>query len=144
MNLSPHFTLDELTESATALRLGIDNTPLPWEIEALTRLCEQILEPLREHFGKPVAVTSGYRSPRVNGAVGSKPSSQHCKGEAADIKIHGVPNLEIAEWIKANTEFDQCILEYPPGGWVHVSHKKNECRYECLRIDAAGTFQGLV
>ena len=82
--------------------------------------------PIRAHFGKPVQVNSGYRSPAVNRAVGSSPGSQHAKGEAADIEIPGVPNTVLARWISMNLRFDQLIAEEvrandPSAGWVHVS-----------------------
>lgn len=146
MNLSPHFTLSEATKSQTASRLGIDNTPSPDEIEQMKKLCENVLEPIRAHFG-PVRVNSFYRSPRLNAEVGSKSSSQHTKGQAADIEVSGVPTRELAEWIKANVLTDQIILEHvtsdPFSGWVHVSFA-DVCRAQCLTINSAGTFQGFV
>lgn len=131
MKLSPNFTLAEMTDSETARRIGDPNQPGAAEIQALTALCRNILEPIRAHFGRPVRINSGYRSDRVNAAVGSKPSSQHRRGEAADIEIEGVTNAELARWIvKSTLPFDQVILEaYRPGvagsGWVHVSHRLN-------------------
>ena len=93
MTLSPHFTLAEMTASDTARREGIANTPSAAHIEALRQLCEQhVLEPVRAHFGRPVRITSGYRSPKLCLAVGSSVRSQHAKGEAADFEITGVPN----------------------------------------------------
>ena len=112
MSISKHFTLDELMKSQTALRLGLDNTPVAEELEALAQLCEKVLEPIREHYGLPVVVSSGYRSPAVNKAIGSKSTSQHTKGEAADIEIPGIDNLELYYWIAINADFDQAILEY--------------------------------
>lgn len=126
MNLSPNFTLSELTKSETALRHNMDNTPGETEIENLRVLCERVLQPVRDHYGKGVKVNSGFRHPDVNAAVGGSKTSDHCKGQAADIEIPGVPNHELAEWIKANLEFTQVILEFytmgiPDSGWVHVS-----------------------
>jgi zinc D-Ala-D-Ala carboxypeptidase len=147
MRLSPHFTLSEATKSQTASRLGIDNTPSPAEIEQMIRLCENVLEPIRAHFG-PVRVNSFYRSPRLNAEIGSKFSSQHVKGQAADIEVSGVPTRELADWIKSNVLTDQIILEFvnpsdPYSGWVHVSYS-DVCREQCLTINSKGTFQGFV
>lgn len=123
VQLSPHFKLAELTVTQQPFA----NVPGPAEIAALTALCVHVLEPVRKHFGKPVRVNSGYRSDRVNRAVGSSRTSQHRRGEAGDIEIDGVPNAELACWIRDNLAFDQVILEaYHPGqpnsGWVHVSY----------------------
>ena len=150
MSISKHFTLNELMKSQTALRLGLDNTPDHDALEALAALCENVLEPVREHYGLPVIVSSGYRSPAVNKAIGSKSTSQHTKGEAADIEIPGIDNLELYYWIAVNADFDQAILEYYTGeassGWVHVSYAGHENRRQTLRIDKSGvtreTFSG--
>ena len=142
MSISKHFTLNELMKSQTALRLGLDNTPDNDALEALTALCENVLEPVREHYGLPVVVSSGYRSPAVNKAIGSKSTSQHTKGEAADIEIPGIDNLELYYWIAINADFDQAILEYyngePSSGWVHVSYVGDDNRNQTLRIDKGG------
>ena len=83
MKLSPHFSLTEITKSQTALRLGLDNTPDNDALTSLAILCEQVLEPIRKHYSRPVIINSGYRAPAVNKAIGSKSTSQHCKGEAS-------------------------------------------------------------
>lgn len=130
MNLSKHFTLAEMTRSEAATRAGVDNTPPPEAVEALKALCENVLEPLRVAMGKPMRVNSGYRGPEANKAVGGSTTSQHCKGEAADIEFDGFDNKKLAQKIiDMKLPFDQLILEfYKPGdpnsGWVHVSHKK--------------------
>jgi hypothetical protein len=121
-NLSPNFTLAELTRTSQPY----PNVPGPAEIAALTALCVNVIEPVRAHFGKPVRVNSGYRSQKVNAAVGSSPGSQHRKGEAGDIEIDGVSNADLAIWIRDHLAFDQVILEnhkkgVPGSGWVHVS-----------------------
>jgi hypothetical protein len=126
MQLSANFVLDEFLKSQQGTRLGLDNTPSPAVITALKTLCERVLEPVRKHFGRPMAINSGYRSPAVNKAVGGAADSQHVRGEAADIEIPGLANGDIAIWIRDNLAFDQLILEaYRPGqpssGWVHVS-----------------------
>jgi zinc D-Ala-D-Ala carboxypeptidase len=102
MNLSANFTLKELTKSDTATRLGLDNTPDDAALENLKTLCEKVLQPVRDHFGKSVTVNSGYRSPESNAAVGGSKTSDHCKGMAADIEIVGIANADLAQWIMDN------------------------------------------
>ena len=137
MKLSGHFSLAELTKSQTATRKGIDNKPTLEHIENLTELCVQILEPTRRNFGKPMVITSGYRSEELCEAIGSKSTSQHAKGEAADFEMFGVDNKELAKYIKNNLVFDQLILEFynpddPSSGWVHCSYSKEENRKQSL------------
>lgn len=148
MNISEHFTLTEATKSPTAERLGIDNAPDEQTIEKMKRVCTAILEPIRAHYGKAVTINSFYRSPRLNAEVGSKPGSQHVSGEAVDFEIPGIPNDDVARWVRDNLTFDQCIREFakpgvPDSGWVHVSYKENNCRGECLTISSSGTVKGL-
>lgn len=147
MQLSKNFTLAELTRSEAALRLGIDNTPSKAEIENLRLLCENVLQPIREEFG-PVRITSGYRCGKLNKLIGGSINSDHCVGRAADIEAPLVTHKMLAEWIKANLQFRQCILEFPPDGWVHVSYDKNAPKKQCLtaRKDGAKTvyLSGLV
>ncbi|NBB18567.1 DUF882 domain-containing protein [Runella sp. CRIBMP] len=120
MNLTPHFTLKEMTVSQTAIRMGIDNTPNTRQITNLTRLCENILEPLRIMVGKPINVSSGFRNPTVNSLVGGSSSSQHMKGEAADFTIEGLTVQELFDLIRTSTlPYDQLIQEFD--SWVHVS-----------------------
>ena len=137
MNLTKNFTLAEMTKSETALRHGMDNTPGEAEIASLKLLCEKVLQPVRDHYGKGVKVNSGYRSPDVNSKVGGSRTSDHCRGQASDIEIPGVPNAELAEWIKDNLEFRQLILEFytpgvPDSGWVHVSYVAEDNKKEVL------------
>jgi len=137
MNLSANFTLKELTKSDTATRLGLDNTPDEDTIENLKLLCEKVLQPVREHFGQSVTVNSGYRSPESNAAVGGSKTSDHCKGQAADIEINGVANPDLAQWIMDNLEYTQLILEFytqgqPNSGWVHVSYDPNNLKKQEL------------
>jgi len=128
MQLSKNFWLSEFTKSQTATRLGLINMPNSAEIAALRQLSERVLQPIRDHFGKPVVINSGYRSAVVNQRIGGAASSQHTRGEAADIEIPGISNFELADWIRKNIEFDQLILEGynpaagPSSGWVHVSY----------------------
>jgi len=125
MQLSRNFSLLELTKSDTAIRKGIDNNPNADQIEKLKLLCENILQPVRDHFGR-VKVTSGFRSGELCVAIGSSLNSQHSKAEAADFEVVGTDNAELFDWIKNNLEPDQLILEfYTPGepnsGWIHCS-----------------------
>ena len=127
MNLTKNFTLSEMTKSETALRHDMDNTPNEVQIASLKALAEQVLQPIRDHYAKGVKVNSGFRHPEVNAKVGGSRTSDHCRGMAADIEIPGVPNHELAEWIKANLPYTQLILEFytrgvPDSGWVHVSY----------------------
>lgn len=123
--LSKHFTLWEMMRSGTAVRMNIKNVPDEQEKAALRQLCQHVLEPLRCRYGA-ITITSGYRCLRLNRAVGGVPTSQHMRGEAADIFI---PNLETGrkyfDFIKNNTTFDQLIWE-PRGAtiprWLHVSY----------------------
>jgi uncharacterized protein YcbK (DUF882 family) len=129
MNLSPNFTLAELTRSRIAAQHGIDNTPPPEAIENLKILARDILQPIRDMVGKPILVTSGYRCEALNKLVGGVSASQHQTGEAADIKCPGMSTVALAKAIKEAVPpitYDQLILEmYQPGvphsGWVHVS-----------------------
>jgi len=137
MKLSGHFSLAELTKSQTATRKGIDNQPTLDHIENLTELCTQVLEPTRRNFGKPMVISSGYRSEELCEAIGSSKNSQHAKGEAADFEMFGVDNKELAKYIKNNLVFDQLILEFynpddPLSGWVHCSYSKEENRKQSL------------
>ena len=137
MNLTANFTLEELVKSETALRHNIDNTPGETEIENLKRLCEKILQPVRDHFNTGVKVNSGYRSPAANQKVGGSPTSDHCKGQAADIEIPSIPNADLAIWIMDNLEYTQLILEYyqigvPDSGWVHVSYDPSNLKKQNL------------
>lgn len=147
MKLSKNFSLQEMTKSQTALRRGIDNTPTPDKIDPLTMLCEKVLQPVRDHFDRPVTITSGYRSPELCMAIGSKPTSQHTKGQAADFEVPGVSNMEVAKWISENLEFDQLILECYTGGntgWIHCSYV-HEPRKELLTYDRVNGYRkGLI
>ena len=137
MKLTENFSLAEMTKSDTALRLDMDNTPGPEEIENMTRLCECVLQPVRNHFGKGVKVNSGFRHPNVNAKVGGSKTSDHCKGMAADIEIPGIANADLAKWIVDNLEFRQVILEFytpgvPDSGWVHVSYNPSDNKKQVL------------
>jgi hypothetical protein len=129
MKLSEHLNLLEVTKSDTAKRLGIDNNPTPEHLANLKLLAENIFEPIRKHFGKPIFLSSGYRSKALNSAVpGSSSTSQHCSGEALDLdqdgKQTGITNKMVFDYIKNNLNFDQLIWEFGTDknpDWVHVS-----------------------
>ena len=147
MQLSKHFKLEEFEKSSTAIRLGIKNKAGSGEIKNLTDLCYGVLEPVRAKFEKPITITSGYRSPELSEAIGSKATSQHCLGQACDMEVLGVSNLEVALWIQNNVDFDQLILEYYTGeqnsGWIHVSYKDGSNRKQVLTFDGKKYTNGL-
>jgi zinc D-Ala-D-Ala carboxypeptidase len=143
IKLSEHFDLDELTASTYGARKGIDNTPSAAVIASL-RTTATGLEMVREALGgKPIFVSSGYRSVRINRGIGGSATSQHCKGEAVDFKCpaFGTPRDIVAALVKSSIKFDQLILEFWSGGqtgWVHISFAHNP-RHQCLIIDRKGT-----
>ena len=128
MNLTTNFTLAEMTASQVASRNGLNNNPTAGQIENLKKLCESILQPIRNHYDAPVIVSSGFRSPELCIRIGSSIDSQHAKGQAADLQVVGVDNKALAKYIKENLDYDQLILEFykeeegPHSGWVHVSY----------------------
>ena len=138
MQLSKNFSLIELTKSQTAERKGIDNTPSAEHQENLKSLCTNVLQPVRANFHRVVSVSSGFRSQALCEAIGSKSTSQHAKGEAADFEIFGISNKELADWIHFNVNYDQLILEYwkesdPNSGWVHCSYTDGNNRRQYLK-----------
>ena len=141
MQLSKHFKLSEFTKSQIAARNGLKNLPGSGEVKNLENVCYEILEPVRAKFDRPILISSGFRSLEVNRILGSSDSSQHCKGQAVDFEIAGVPNIKVAYWLQANCDFDQLILEYyrpdeDQSGWVHVSYnEKGANRKKVLTFD---------
>lgn len=147
MQLSKYFTLGELTPSATAKRLGIKNNPTPAHLECLKLLATNVLDKVREHFGKPIWISSGYRSKALNDITpGSSATSQHCSGEAADLdqdgRGTGVSNKMVFDYIKDHLTFDQLIYEYGTDAnpdWVHVSWestgKQRKQVLRCTRVN---------
>lgn len=143
-----YFTIKELTKSATAERKGIKNDPSKEVERSLTALVEKILDPLREAYGKPIIVTSGYRCQKLNAIVGSTPSSQHVKGEAADIKsVQDTPeeNKKLYDLIvKLKLPFDQLINEHNYD-WVHVSYGARHRRQKLKAVKRNGrTFYDII
>ena len=125
--LSEHFTLREFVRSATADRLGIDNTPQMSHVARMCHLCQRVLEPLRRQYGR-IVITSGYRCPELNRSVGGVASSQHQRGEAADIRIPDMfTGMQMFDFIRLHCDYDQLIFEHSPrtgGVWMHVSCRK--------------------
>ena len=140
MNLSPNFTLEEMTASETAVRYGIDNTPDNDVLMNLRRLA-LFLEEVRKAVGMPLHINSAFRCVEANAKVGGKPSSQHCKGAAADIKVKGMtPDQVVKAIIAAGLPYDQVIREFD--SWTHVSisnTKDEKPRKMALIIDKTGT-----
>lgn len=128
MKLSKNLSLTEVTNSNTAKRKGISNQPTEEHLVALKTLAENIFQPIRDHFGCPIWVSSGYRSVALNKAIGGSKTSQHCKGEALDLDMdgkEGPTNADIFHYIKDNLPFDQLIWEFGSNNapdWVHVSY----------------------
>ena len=132
MQLSEHLNLAEVTRSETAKRKGISNMPTPEHLENFKNLAINIFEPIRKHFGKPIHISSGYRSKQLNTAIGVSLTSQHCSGEAIDIdmdgSVNGITNKQVFDYIKQHLNFDQLIWEFGTStnpDWVHVSYKTN-------------------
>ena len=123
MQLSKHFKLSEFTFSQTAARKGIRNIPSSAAIDNLKDLCDRILEPARAQFGA-LRITSGYRSPELNAAIGGARNSAHTRGWAADVVPVVAPKLEFAKWVARNCTYDQIILEFGTiqnPSWIHIS-----------------------
>jgi zinc D-Ala-D-Ala carboxypeptidase len=144
MQLSKNLSLAEVMRSETAKRKGVSNMPTEAHIANFKLLAEKVFQPIREHFGVPIHISSGYRSAALNKAVGGSATSQHCTGEAIDIDMDGtsVTNRQIFDFIKDNLEFDQCIFEFGTEenpDWVHVSYESTgKQRKQILRAKKVG------
>jgi hypothetical protein len=139
MQLSTNLSLAEVTRSETAKRRGISNMPTPEHIENFKKLAINIFQPIREHFGKPILISSGYRSAELNKAISGSLSSQHCSGEAIDIDMDGtdITNAQIFNYIKDNLNFDQMIWEFGTDAnpdWVHVSFASNRSQRKQILV----------
>ena len=146
MYLSPNFSLEEMCKSSTALRKNINTSPDDLQVQCMTALCENILQPIRDEFG-PFIVSSGFRSVALCEAINSKATSQHAKGQAADFEVPGVDNYELALWIADNLPYDQLILEYYSGGnsgWIHCSYVPNGRKQKLTIDNFHGTRIGLI
>jgi zinc D-Ala-D-Ala carboxypeptidase len=141
MQLSKNFHLSEFTRSATASRFNIPNTPSSVEIANLRALARNVLQPIRDHFGSPIIITSGYRSPALNKAIRGSVNSQHSKGQAADFTVANKTLIETCRFINRNLIFDQLILEFD--SWIHVSYTTGSNRKQLLTINNRGTSNGI-
>ena len=130
--LSNNFSIREFTKSQTAKRKNIDNSIQDEKIfQSLIKLCQNIVQPIREHYKLPFSPTRGYRCPALNKPIGGSATSQHCLGQAVDIEIPTVDNMNLFNFVKENLDYDQIILEYydgvnPSSGWVHISYVSSE------------------
>lgn len=151
MKLSKNLSLFEVTKSNTAIKLGIDNSPTPEHLTNLVQVANNIFQPIRDHFGKPIFVSSGYRSKELNdNTPGASITSQHCKGEALDIDNDAVDyptNKMIFEYIKEHLDFDQLIWEHGDDNnpsWVHVSftdkRKNRKDVRRAIRVNGKTTY----
>lgn len=128
MNLSKNLTLAEVIKSQTAIRKGIDNRPSLHHIDNLTAIANAVFQPLRDWYGKPITVPSGFRSKELNVAIGGSKNSQHCIGEALDLDTQ-FDNYKLFNYIKDNLKFDQLIWEFGDDSnpaWVHVSYSTDK------------------
>jgi zinc D-Ala-D-Ala carboxypeptidase len=142
VNISAHFTIEEVEGSTRAKELGIDNTMPSIYFGNAQNLARFVLEPVRLHFGTPFRPTSWYRCKALNDALpGASKTSDHMIGAAADIAVPKISLMALAEYIRDNLTFDQVILEPK---WVHVSYKKDNNRMEVLRKIPGGYAEGLV
>ena len=139
MRISKHISYKEATRSQTAVRKGINNEPDAYQLQNMQVLAEKVFEPLREHFGVPIAINSFFRSQKLNKAIGGAAGSQHTQGRAIDIDdtLGGVSNKQMFEYIKANLDFDQLIWEFGNDNnpdWVHISYvSESENRKRVLK-----------
>ena len=141
MKLSEHLELSEVIRSESAKRNGISNMPTAEHIENFKILATKVFEPIREHFGVPIRISSGYRSSELNKCVGGSATSQHSSGEAIDIDQDQttIANKQVFEYIRDNLAFDQLINEFNYA-WIHVSYKANgKQRGEVLEAYKLGT-----
>jgi hypothetical protein len=137
MIITKNLTLQELIDSNTAKAKGIDNSPTNEHLRNLIEIANNIFQPLRDGIGKPIRISSGYRSEKLNKAVGGSKTSQHNKGQALDlVATTGFSNKDIFDYIKKNLEFDQMIWEFGTDknpDWVHVSYNKGKNRKQVLK-----------
>lgn len=137
MKLSEHFSLHEFTSSETAARMGREIVPTPEQLENLTQLCADLLEPIRVKLGRPIVITSGLRPAWLNVLIGGSPKSAHMDGLAADVKIVGMTPDVFARWVRHNGfAVDQCIEEF--GQWTHLSVAKQPRNQFLLARRAGG------
>lgn len=147
MNLSKNLTLHEMIRSEVAKRKGVSNQPTPEHIANMIVLAEKVFQPIRNHFGVPIHVSSGYRSAALNKKIGGARNSQHMTGEAMDIDMDGtdtgVTNVQVFNWIRENLVFDQLIFEHGNSStpdWIHVSYSTSGTNRRQVLRATKGTF----
>lgn len=128
------FKMSELIHSDTAVMLNINNMPTIQALDCMLDVIYYVLNPTRKHFGKPIVVTSGYRCPELNRKIGSKNTSQHLKGQAADFVVKGYDLHKVFEYIKNSLEYDQLLFETDSKGnkWIHVSYVRGKNRKQAI------------
>ena len=150
MKISEHLDLSEVTRSDSAKRAGVSNQPTPEHIENFKKLAENVFEKVRNHFGVPIRISSGYRSKELNAKIGCSATSQHCTGEAIDIDMDGtsLTNKQIFDYIKDNLSFDQLIWEFGTDknpDWVHVSYestgKQRKQVLKAIKVNGKTTYK---
>ena len=146
MKLSNYVSLSEVTKSDTATRRGISNEPTPEHLENLKTICTEVFDKVREHFGVPIYISSGYRSAALNKAIKGSSTSDHSLGRALDLdqdfRSNGITNMDVFKFIKDNLEFDQLIYEFGNSknpDWVHVGYRKGANRKQILVAYKEGT-----
>jgi hypothetical protein len=132
MKLSKNFSLNEFISSETALRRGIDNTPSAEVLANLKALCENIMQPLRDWYGKPINITSGYRSPALNRAIKGAANSDHMRGQAVDFTLPKEDYPKVFEWLRNNVQFTQIIDEFG-FSWIHISYDAKNLKKQALK-----------
>ena len=132
MKLSKNFSLNEFISSETALRRGIDNTPSAEVLANLKALCENIMQPLRDWYGKPINITSGYRSPALNRAIKGAANSDHMRGQAVDFTLPKEDYPKVFEWLRNNVNFTQIIDEFG-FSWIHISYDAKNLKKQALK-----------
>ena len=132
MKLTKNFSLNEFISSETALRRGIDNTPSAEVLANLKALCENIMQPLRDWYGKPINITSGYRSPALNRAIKGAANSDHMKGQAVDFTLPKEDYPKVFEWLRNNVNYTQIIDEFG-FSWIHISYDAKNLKKQALK-----------
>jgi zinc D-Ala-D-Ala carboxypeptidase len=132
MKLTNNFSLQELTASETAVRRGINNTPSPEVILNLKALCENVLQPLRDWYGKPITITSGYRSPELNKAIKGARNSDHMRGQAVDFVLPKEDYARVFDWLRKNVQYTQIIDEFS-FSWIHISYDAKNLKKQALK-----------
>ena len=138
MNLSKHVTIDEFCYSPTAIKKGIHNVMNATQVQKAIQLCENVFEPIRNHLGKPIKISSAYRCQQLNKLIGGASGSQHTKAEAFDLEL---TDRKLFDWIIKNVEFDQAIYEFgndAHANWFHISYRKGNNRKQALRAIKIG------